>query len=506
MPDVDRRAVLRAGVTAVLAGHLTGAGWVSADSDPPTPGRGRTVLDPVRDLRDGQVRLALPRGFRYRSFDPAGADLTAAAAAGAVVPAGHGALGAFRAARRPGLFTLVRDHDLTDPATGAGVPVAAADGAVHDPAAPAGTTTVVVDGVGEVRESRVSLAGTLANSGGGVMPWGSWVTCEGTVAGPDVQPAVEADVQSGPTPTQSPGGPTAPALTDRHGYLFEVPADAVGDGLPVRAAGRFAHRGVALAEGEGAYYLTEDAGTAPSGFYRYAPPSDPDRSGRLEDGGRLSALAVHGRARHHLEAEDRVGATFNVEWVEVDEPDPAFTVRDGRPEVDAATAVQHVGAQSRDGGAALFAGLGQVVVVDGVVYFAAPHGGGGRQDWKDGDPPLADGFGRGNGQVWAYHPRRQLLELVAVTRRGDSLTRPHALAGGPSGSVLLAGPGTVGHRLRLRQPDGTAVEVARTRDAAADSEVTGAVLSPDGRTLFASLRGAEDVSVAVWGPWERLLR
>ena len=64
------------------------------------------------------------------------------------------------------------------------------------------------------------------------MPWGSWITCEETVNGPDVGPDFT-------------GASNVP-LTQRHGFIFEVPGAGSPTGSRSRAAGRFAHEAVAF--------------------------------------------------------------------------------------------------------------------------------------------------------------------------------------------------------------------------------------------------------------------
>ena len=115
------------------------------------------------------------------------------------------------------------------------------------------------------------------------MPWGSWITCEETVNGPDVGPDFT-------------GASNVP-LQQRHGFIFEVPAGGQSDRQPITMAGRFAHEAAAFDPRHGHLYLTEDNFGFPSGLYRYVPPSNPMDTGRLEDGGRLQMLAVDGRAK-----------------------------------------------------------------------------------------------------------------------------------------------------------------------------------------------------------------
>jgi hypothetical protein len=47
-----------------------------------------------------------------------------------------------------------------------------------------------------------------------------------------------------------------------HGYVFEAPADGMGDPTPLRDMGRFSHEAVAVDPATGYIYETEDAGTS----------------------------------------------------------------------------------------------------------------------------------------------------------------------------------------------------------------------------------------------------
>ena len=66
------------------------------------------------------------------------------------------------------------------------------------------------------------------NCSGGRMPWGSWITCEETINGPDVGPDFT--------------GVSNVPLTQPHGYIFEVPAGGQSDREPITAAGRLRTR------------------------------------------------------------------------------------------------------------------------------------------------------------------------------------------------------------------------------------------------------------------------
>ena len=97
-----------------------------------------------------------------------------------------------------------------------------------------GTTTLEVNRHATKVESWVSCNGTQMNCAGGATPWGTWLTCEETVNGPDVG-------------NDFTGGDNS-RLQRKHGYVFEVPASwDAGEHqkpVPIRSAGRFAHEAV----------------------------------------------------------------------------------------------------------------------------------------------------------------------------------------------------------------------------------------------------------------------
>src|SRR6185312_17012177 len=108
-------------------------------------------------------------------------------------------------------------HEVNGPGAAFGV------GTPYDPMARGGTTSVRVTRFGEVLDSYTSLNGTQMNCSGGPMPWGSWISCEETVNGPDVG----ADFTGAPNVS----------LQQRHGFVFEVPARGRSDRQPITSAG-----------------------------------------------------------------------------------------------------------------------------------------------------------------------------------------------------------------------------------------------------------------------------
>ena len=143
------------------------------------------VLAEVADLRDGRVRLHLPRGFQYRSFHDT--DVLAGSPPitlddGTILPGRHDGMAAF-----PGRRTATSGWSATTRSTG---PWRRRSdrGRPYDTSTGGGTTTILVTPRGEVVDAFTSLNGTQMNCSGGRMPWGSWITCEETVNGPDVGP------------------------------------------------------------------------------------------------------------------------------------------------------------------------------------------------------------------------------------------------------------------------------------------------------------------------------
>ncbi|MGW0657923.1 alkaline phosphatase PhoX [Streptodolium elevatio] len=454
---------------AAHAADAVAADGTGADTRHGRPG-GYGPLKPVADERDGAVRLHLPDGFRYRSFTPAGSPMTD----GAPTPGKHDGMAAFRGRR--GTTVLVRNHEVNGPVGAFGDAARA-----YDPATGGGTTTVVVDRYGNVESSRVSLNGTQMNCSGGPMPWGSWITCEETVNGPDV----------GNDFTGADNG----KLKQKHGYLFEVPADGTSSRVPIRSAGRFAHEAAVYDPVTGAVYLTEDNFGFASGFYRYLPPISPWVGGRLRDGGRLQMLAVKGRPGTDLSAAQRPGAAYDITWVDIDDPDPVFA-----PGTTNDQAIQAVGNQGRAKGAALFSRLEGAYYQRGVVYFVSTQGGA----TAPGET-APDGFGDGRGQVWAYNTVTRRLRLVYESPGSARLDLPDNVTVSPRGTLVLCEDGDADNFLRGLTVDGRIFDLARLEPVVGDAgaEFAGATFGPDAHTLYVNVQSRLGMTFAVWGPWHR---
>jgi secreted PhoX family phosphatase len=490
---LNRRAFLRSGAgVAVGAGIGAGpfAGMAAHASGPPSGATlPQPVLGPVADLRDGVVRLWLPPGFQYRSFDDNGAG--AKLSNGTTIPGRHDGMAAFPG--KDGLVHLVRNHEVNGPGA------AFASGApTYDPKARGGTTTTVVDNRGNVVSGIASLVGTQMNCAGGRTPWGTWITCEETVNGPDVFDDFTRGTLPPNTYVQN------AQLTKPHGYIFEVDAYGVGNPEPIRSAGRFAHEAMAYDPYPGYVYLTEDNFGYPSLFYKYVPPEHPDRAGRLLDGGELYALAVVGKPNIDLSARYPVGTRFPVTFMKIEDPDPSFPMTGGLPTVINDDAINYVGAQGRASGAAYFSRLEGATYDFNTIYFCSTQGGGDPED-PDVSVARSAGYGKGYGQIWAYHVDRLELELVYQSPGRGVLDFPDNVTLTGRGNLVLCEDSTDFNYLRLLSPDGQLRDFAVNQIAGrTNEEVAGATFSPDFQTLYVNIQASAGLSMAIWGPWETI--
>jgi len=413
---------------------------------------------------------------------------------GTNLPGRHDGMGAFQGPN--GNVILIRNHEINNP----GAPFGDASKA-YDSMAPGGTTTIEATTTGEVVHAVTSLNGTQMNCSGGRMPWGSWITCEETINGPDVGPDFT-------------GASNVP-LEKRHGFIFEVPVDGAASGEPITRAGRFAHEAVAFDPKHGILYLTEDNFGFPSGFYRYIPATNPMETGTLDDDGRLQMLAVKGKPNIDLAADQRRRATYDVEWIDIDDPAPTFPHTPGTPAPTSNNdAIVYVGNQGFSQGAAYFSRLEGSAYDNGVVYFCATQGGG---PAETSFGPIADGYGNGTGQIWAYDTNGEKLQLLYQSPGAATLDFPDNVTTSPRGTLILCEDNVNDNYLRGLTRGGQLFDVALNRlvsqiatlpngDPAPrfNDEFAGSTFSPDGRTLFVNIQATRGMSFAIWGPWAKV--
>jgi len=298
------------------------------------------------------------------------------------------------------------------------------------------------------------------------------------------------------------------ALTQPHGFLFEVPAGGESDREPVTAAGRFAHEAVAFDPHRGALYMTEDNFGFPSGLYRYLPDENPLRRRRLGNRGRLQMLAVQDVPLADLAAEQPERATYRTTWVDIDDPAPTFPYTPGQPApTPNEEAISYVGDQGRAQGAAWFSRLEGCTYDRGVVYFCSTQGGG---PAEPGPSDPEQGFGNGYGQIWGYDTRSGRLRLVYQSPGPEVLDFPDNVTTSRRGTLVLCEDSTGDNYLRGLSRHGHLSDIALNRLVSSTGtprygdEFAGATFSPDGGTLFVNIQASRGMTFAIWGPWGRI--
>ncbi|MGQ0834452.1 MAG: alkaline phosphatase PhoX [Gammaproteobacteria bacterium] len=491
MSRLDRRGFFRgvaaAASGAAFAGPFSGflaRAALAAEGGPLWPGfagpdGGYGPLSPVAEIDGKGTFLALPEGFEYRLLSTTGDPMSD----GIPTPSRADGMAAFVGPR--GTIRLVRNHEVifetAQPAGGA-----ANAGSAYDPRSGGGTSHLDIDPRSrELVGHWLSLHGTNFNCAGGLTPWGSWLTCEETVNGPDANRTFLG---------------TTINLAQQHGYLFEVPADRGPGELvrqePILAAGRFTHEAVAVDPTTGIVYETQDDFAGPSGFFRYIAPIDPRTVKRLEDGGTLQVLSVSPQGSTEvvdLSGLQDVGATFRARWVTIPEANPTFPT--GIENDPAAAWMMSMSGSPR--GAAHFSRLEGIWYGKRRMFFSSTQGG------TPGDPTggPTSGFGRGFGQVWMYDLDRQLLTLVFASPSKAVLDMPDNLTLTPRGAVLLCEDSPEANRLRVLTPTGRLFDFAQNIFSA--DEFAGATFSPNGQTLFVNTQASIARTFAIWGPFRR---
>ena len=326
----------------------------------------------------------------------------------------------------------------------------------------------------EVVRDFAILGGTSTNCAGGIRSPHTWITCEEVVKRLNGK---------------------------KHGYIFEIDADADGPvpAVPVLQAGRRAHE--AAVEAAGIIYMTEDRSITPdsllgsigSCFYRYIPNPRGANYPLAETSGPLQALKLKDEFHANMDIGRIVGKPYSVEWVPVPEPDHDD---DTDARVDRVAGFTPNRVQAQDNGAAYFDRLEGMWTEPGEsrIYFDTTSGGAAKL-----------------GQVWEYHPGRETLTLVFESSSSAELQNPDNVVVVPqTGHIFLQEDGDGDQHVRGITRDGEIYDFARTTTN--ETEFCGGCFDPDGKTFYLNQQGdrgslpggpatARAVTYAIYGPF-----
>ena len=449
-------------VQLIAAVSASPAGSLARDKHSSQSGFGPLRPDPERVVD-------LPPGFQYTVVARKGQEMDD----GLLVPGLQDGMAAF--AGDDGKVILICNHEIHPYETGdspfgtRGERFQGAsrdrqyDSGMLDSPGLGGTTTIHYDPAKRRRtHMHMSLKGTENNCAGGPTPWGSWLTCEECFFDPGTS------FERGHVVHRD----------KKHGYIFEVPADAMDavDPVPLTQMGRFEHEATAVNPATGVVYLTEDRHQ--SLLYRFIP----NVPGKLQEGGRLQALGIKDvkrfDTRNWLDPNGMsVGQTYDAVWVDLEEPD----VNDNDLRLRGA-----------DKGAAIFARGEGICYADGEFVMAATIGGLQRL-----------------GQLFAYTPSsaegtddedRQpgKIRLLAESTTDSVLRHADNLTLSPWGDLVVC-EDTVDHcGLVGITPSGQQYVLAD--NAYTSSELAGICFSPDGKVMFVNIQ-ERGMTLAITGPW-----
>ena len=462
---LNRRTVL--GATAAA---LAFAGFARSEDAPETYRNETEGYGPLK--ADPNGIFDLPEGFSYRVVSFAGETMND----GYVTPGRADGMACFPG--RGSRVILMRNHEngykqpnLGPLGIGRAVKKRPRPEKVFglDPSGqpmPGGVSRLVWDMKTETLvKAEMALFGTSTNCAGGHTPWGSWLTCEETANGP------------------------REGLSQRHGWVFEVPAKGRGlvDPVPLKAMGRFLHEAAAVDPATGVVYMTEDA-PAPDRaglFYRYIPTVP----GKLAEGGRLQALAFKDEPGADARNWDgkvswKRGDVRPTAWIDLKDIEAPNDDLRFRGHADGAVIVGR--------GEGIFWGKNEA-------WFSCTNSGPGkhgqilryRPSPHEGQPGEADAPGT--------------IELFLESTEDRVLDFPDNITVAPNGHLMVCEDrysDTLRNHLRGVTPEGKVYTLGRNvyKD---NAELAGVCFSPDGGTLFVNIY-TPGITLAVKGPWGSL--
>jgi secreted PhoX family phosphatase len=199
-------------------------------------------------------------------------------------------------------------------------------------------------------------------------------------------------------------------------------------------------------------------------------------------------LAVDGRRAFDTSRGQRAGATYDIRWVDIAEPD--------RPHSSSSASGYGMGVlqQGLDRGGAIFSRLEGATFGGGRLYITATDGGEAKM-----------------GQVWEIDPERGRLRLLFESPSAPTLNMPDNLTLSPRGGLVLCEDGTMTPCVHGLTRDGRIFRFARNNIKIPEPrngltgdfsqrEFAGATYSPDGKWLFFNAQ-TPGITFAVTGPW-----
>jgi secreted PhoX family phosphatase len=161
-----------------------------------------------------------------------------------------------------------------------------------------------------------------------------------------------------------------------------------------------------------------------------------------------------------------------------------------------------VWAQGRANGAATFGRLEGCWHGNDLIYVVSTNGGGATAQASSGQ-----------GQIWAYDPKRETITLLFQSPGADVLNAPDNITVSPRGGLVLCEDGGGLEFLHGLTTDGVIFKFAQNNVILngerngivgnfTGSEFAGACYSPDGKWLFANVQ-SPGITFAITGPWKQ---
>lgn len=234
---------------------------------------------------------------------------------------------------------------------------------------------------------------------------------------------------------------------------------------PLTAMGRFYREAVAIDPRTGIVYQTEDREDGL--FYRFIP----QQPGKLSAGGVLEALKIKGQPQAITQKGMPLGKSWPVEWVPIDDPDPA------------ADTVRQEGFAK---GAARFMRGEGICLGNNELLFCCTTGGASKM-----------------GQVWRYIPGQTAedggtLSLFIESQSRDVLDSPDNIMMAPFGDLFICEDGWGEQFIRGINQQGQLYPFAR--NALNTNEFAGVCFAPNPLTMFVNFQ-KPGMTFAIWGPF-----